>query len=137
MKIFLCSRYSRRDEMRTIANELRRCGHTVTSRWLDTEWDRTDDSGSAAAPSACREEFAVKDLEDVAASDCLIAFTEPPRSSGRGGRHVELGAALALGKRIIVVGYQENLFCHHPLVEFFPGVQVMLCSLDIPQTNPA
>jgi hypothetical protein len=129
MKIFLSSRYSRRLEMCDVREVLEAKGHTVTSRWLDTMWRETDEHGSASAPPAHRAEYAVKDLEDVAAAQCLIAFTEPPRSNGRGGRHVELGAALALGKRVVVVGFRENLFCHHPAVEFFDSAQIMLHTL--------
>lgn len=130
MKVYLCSRYSRRDQMRSVREELQRQGHVVTSRWLDTNWEEKDRSGSSsAAPPAYRQEYAVKDLEDVAAADCLIAFTEEPGVSGRGGRHVELGFALALGKRVIVVGRRENLFCHHPCVEFFASQWEMVRSL--------
>ena len=36
----------------------------------------------------------------------LIAFSEEPRAlnASRGGRHVEFGIALALGKKVAVVG---------------------------------
>lgn len=122
MKIFLSSRYSRRDELRLLRLDLQRLGYTVVSRWLDTEWNETERESrlySSAAPPEYRQQYAVTDLADVVACDCLIAFTEPPRSKGRGGRHVEYGAALALAKRILVVGYHENLFHHHPSVEFF------------------
>lgn len=129
MKLYLCARYSRRAELCSLRTELTRLGYTVTSRWLDTDWREKDDRGSSAAPSEYREEFAVKDLEDVAAADCLIAFTEEPRSGGRGGRHVEFGAALAMGKRLIVVGYRENLFHHHPRVEFYGSPSDMLQAL--------
>ena len=131
MKIYLCGRYSRRDNLRSVRAELERLGHTVTSSWLDTEYEHKDDHGSSAAPAEYREEHAVKDLADVVAADCLIAFTEEPRSGGRGGRHVEFGAALALGKRLIVVGHRENLFCHHPTVEFFGGQWDMVRSLEL------
>lgn len=122
MKIYLCGRYSRRDQLRSVREELLRLGHTVTSRWLDTNWEATERQDrvySSAAPPEYREQYAALDLEDVAAADCLIAFTEEPRSGGRGGRHVEFGAALALGKRLVVVGHRENLFHHHSRVEFF------------------
>jgi prepilin-type N-terminal cleavage/methylation domain-containing protein len=132
MKIFLSGRYSRRDRLRSLRQELERSGHTVTSRWLDTSWSEADASGSSAAPAEYRAEFAIKDLEDVAAADCLVAFTEPPRSNGRGGRHVEYGAALALGKRVMVVGHRENLFYHHPAVEFFQTEQDLLRRLGAP-----
>lgn len=130
MKVYLCGRYSRRDQLRSVREELQELGHVVTSRWLDTSWREKDDSGSAAAPAEYRAEFAVKDLEDVAAADCVIAFTEEPRSGGRGGRHVEFGAALALGKRLIVVGHRENLFHHHPRVEYFASKWDMMRALE-------
>lgn len=136
MKIYLCARYSRRNELRAVREELQRQGHTVTSRWLDTEWEEKDSAGSSAAPPEYRHEFAVKDIEDVVAADCLIAFTEPPRSSGRGGRHVEFGAALALGKRLIVVGCRENLFYHHPRVEFFAETSEALDAIAREQSCP-
>lgn len=130
MKIYLCSRYSRRDEMRTVRAELERYGHTITSRWLNTIWEEQDEAGSAAAPPEYRQEYAVKDMEDVCACDCLITFTEQPRSGGRGGRHVEYGAALALGKRLVVVGFRENLFHEHPQVTFFEDTVGMLNAMQ-------
>jgi hypothetical protein len=129
MKVYLCSRYSRRDELLSVRGELQRLGHTVTSRWLDTEWNETEQEGqvySSAAPPEYREQYAVTDVEDVLAADCLVAFTEQPRSGGRGGRHVEYGIALATGKRLIVVGPRENLFHHHPSVEHFASMWDMV-----------
>lgn len=123
--VYLCARYSRRDELRGVREVLIGLGHKVTSRWLDTEWNETEREGevySSAAPPERRAEFAVKDMEDIADSCTLIAFTESPRSGGRGGRHVEFGAALALGLRVIVVGPAENLFHHHPTIERFDNI---------------
>lgn len=84
--------------------------------------------------------FAQDDLEDVTAADLLIAFTERPRDplsqadvdeasakagdpvmltallniaakgASRGGRHVELGLAMGLDKRVVVCGPAENVF---------------------------
>lgn len=67
-----------------------------------------------------RAHFANNDWEDVTGADLVISFTEAPRSSAnRGGRHVEYGIALALKKRVIVIGYRENIFHWLPQVEFF------------------
>ncbi len=104
-------------------------GHIVLSRWLDTMWRETDEHGSSAAPPQYREEYATKDLEDVAACELFVSFTEPPRSSTRGGRHVEYGAALALKKLIAVVGHRENLFHHHPRVVFHSNTEELMLSL--------
>ena len=66
-----------------------------------------------------RAHFAREDLEDLQVCDVGIFFTEEPLSTaGRGGRHVELGYALALAKRIIVVGFLENVFCCLPEIEY-------------------
>ena len=116
MKIFLCGRYSRKHQFRELRTRLHTMGHIVTSRWLDTDWEKKDDSGSSAAPAEYRKRHAVEDLEDVGACDCLIAFTEEPRSNTRGGRHVELGYALACNKIIYLVGPLEHIFCSHPRV---------------------
>jgi len=118
MKVYLCSRYSRRDQMRSVRDELVRRGHTVTTRWLETEWANRPDQSSAAPPEY-REKYAAIDMDDVRAADVLVAFTEAPGDGSRGGRHVEYGMAAAWGKRLVVVGYRENLFHHLPGVEFF------------------
>lgn len=126
MKIYLAARYSRRDELRAVAAALRRLGHTITSRWLDTTWEHGDDKGSSAAPPEYREKHAIEDLVDILLADVFITFTEQPRSGGRGGRHVEFGAALATSKHLIVVGPRENLFYHHPRVVLYASTQEML-----------
>lgn len=120
MKIYLAGRYGRREQLKSVRDELTRLGHEVTSRWLDTEWAPTDGSSSTAPPEY-REKYCLIDLEDVLASECVISFTEEPDSGNgkRGGRHVEFGVALQAGKRLVVVGWKENIFHHHPRVEFF------------------
>jgi nucleoside 2-deoxyribosyltransferase len=125
MKIYLAARYSRRDLMKELAAELRRMGHEVTSRWLETDWVSRPDASSAAPPEY-REKYAQIDMEDVQAADAVISFTEAPGDGSRGGRHIEFGLAVAWGKRLIVVGYRENLFHHLPAVEFFSSQWDML-----------
>jgi hypothetical protein len=86
-------------------------GHEVTSRWI---WGnhQIDDKGlSVEAKRAERERFAVEDMADLQSADICISFTEAPRSTNsRGGRHVEFGIALGMGKNCYVVGPRENVF---------------------------
>ena len=112
--------------MRDLANELRQMGHEVSTRWLETNFETDARGRSATAPAEYRAKYAEIDMEDVRAADCVINFTEPPDDGGRGGRHVEFGFAVALGKRLIVVGYRENLFHHLPVVEFYSSKWDML-----------
>lgn len=107
--IYLCAAWQRQAEMRGHAEELRDAGYQITSRWIDVESAAPDghvDFGSAAALRAAR-----LDLEDVEDAHILIAFTEPAGSPWtRGGRHAEVGAALAWGLELILVGPHEHLF---------------------------
>lgn len=135
MKIYLASRYSRREELCGYRAELEAIGHTVTSRWLNGAHQIADDGTplgeerekqfeDMADPrgAALRQSFLQENMADVESADLLIAFTEEPRVGGgrsRGGRHVELGLALAWGKQIFVVGPRENLFCWHESIKQF------------------
>ena len=133
MRIYLSSRYSRLEELQGYAQELRQRGHEVTSRWLQ---------GPRQAPTSLDDPAwvatAQKDLEDVAASDVVISFTEPRGgNNGGGGRHAEFGMGLALGKRMIVVGPAENLFHTLPSVGGCPAWPEALEGLGVAHEDPA
>lgn len=120
MKIYLASRYSRRDEMTVRAFELYGLGHQVTSRWINGDHQISDEGLSAEAKAEERTRFAMEDWEDLTAADMCISFTEAPRgTNSRGGRHVEFGGALAAGKTCVIVGHRENVFHCLPNVKFF------------------
>lgn len=118
MKIYLASRYSRFEEMQACRDDLIAAGHTVTARWVEGEHQAAD----ADLTTALAGKFAHEDCVDLAEADCVINFTEPPRTGPtRGGRHVEFGMALVMGKRVVVVGHRENVFHALPAVEFYPS----------------
>lgn len=132
MKVYLAARYSRHPEMQGYAKDLKDIGVEVTSRWiygshqvmlngeiLGPEREAMFESDHESM-EAQRREFAGHDWDDLMAADVVVSFTEQPRAAGnsRGGRHVEFGAALAMGKRCIVVGWRENVFHCLPEVEF-------------------
>ena len=122
MKIYLASRYSRIEEMQTYADQLYANGHEITSRWIKGNHQISDEGLSIQAEESKRIQFAQEDLEDLSTADIIIAFTEEPRATNsRGGRHVELGYALGLGKQIIIIGHRENVFCCLPEMYWLPG----------------
>jgi hypothetical protein len=112
MQIYLAARYGRRAELHGYAATLRALGHTSTATWLE-QADRGDDDGiHLPACWAAARAWAVRDMMDLAAADCLILWTEAPGMPwGRGGRHVELGLALAWRKDVLLIGPVENIFC--------------------------
>lgn len=138
MKIYLAARYSRREELLSYTVELQHIGHEVTSRWLNgghgiPREGLSEDSGFA---SEVRARFAIEDWDDLMEADAVISFTEAPRSNhSRGGRHVEFGAAVAASKRIIVVGYRENVFHCLPCVEFYSSWQELIANLEAETTG--
>lgn len=118
MKIYLAGRFSRLPELVEHADELEANGITCTSRWLrgGHEWTGTADE---EIPVERLAQFAQEDLDDLNAADAVICFTESPRTGpARGGRHVEMGCALARGKPIITVGHRENVFYCLPHIFF-------------------
>jgi hypothetical protein len=143
---YLASRYGRRLELADYAEQLRKLGHQVTSRWLEGQ-HQADELEVAAAgevhqvPEIARR-FAEEDVEDVTFADVVVAFSEPPRSSAsRGGRHVEFGMALGWvlagyrsldgGRRqVVVIGQRENVFHCLREVAVFPDWASFVATVD-------
>jgi hypothetical protein len=117
-RVYLASQYRRRDELRTCAAALERLGFEITSRWLAGDQPLLELGESRTEAEAA----AIRDLHDVRSADIFVAFTEHASapSKGRGGRHVEFGVALALERRLLVVGPPEHVFHLLPSVEQYP-----------------
>lgn len=128
---YLAARFGRRDELNGYRQRLEMLGYSVTSRWL-TQHQKLDLSVHPYSQDE-RRMFALHDYEDVMRADRLIAFTEDPAENAaggrRGGRHVELGLALASAKHTYVVGHKENVFCHLPQVMFYENFTALVETL--------
>jgi hypothetical protein len=109
--VYFAARYTRREELNRYRVELEALGIEVTSRWLAME----PRSGFEYSNEEWRD-LALVDQEDVLAADMLVCFAEEPGEGGNGGRHVELGMALALGRDVVVVGRREHIFHRLPEV---------------------
>lgn len=112
--VYLAAAAAHHAEIHTRAGELEALGYRITSRWHASEADERH------MTTEQRGELADRCLRDVEDADILVAFTEPPDTTfARGGRHVEVGYALGLDMRIVVVGYLENVFHCLEGVQFF------------------
>ena len=129
MKIYLAARYSKLPTINQWAEDLEALGHTIVSRWSVKDSHLMPGELSEQAADNERQRFCMEDIEDLQSCDCLISLQEEPRGNGRGGRHVEYGFALALNKRIIIVGPRETVFHHHPNVEHFDSWDEVLVKL--------
>ena len=102
MKIYIAARYSRKDEMKRHAQELWDMGHWITSQWI---WRNEDDEDEVSWRG-----YAEEDMIDLLKASTLIQFSDEQYTPQRGGKHVELGMAVAWHKRIYIVGPKENVF---------------------------
>ena len=124
MKIYLAARYSCKDDMKSVAKELRKAGHIITSNWLkephapDTTMDQCTEGDLRF--------YAEQDMHDIQRANLFVLFSvDPLVPTVRGVRHVETGYALGLGKPLYVVGPKENIF--HYLI----GVKHFSCVTEL------
>lgn len=118
LNVYLAADYARRKEILSysLQDNFLELGMQTTSRWLTNPPAFNDGgigSGSPIATGFALE--AVKcDLADIEAADVFVQFTTGEKA--RGGRHVELGYAIASKLPIIVIGPIEHVFHYHPSV---------------------
>ena len=127
MRVYLAASYHRKNEIAGYIEEIEKSGITVDAPWLLPDEERVGgtfntmvDDAKDTVPVDEGRVFAEADWNAIARSDVLVAFAETPYSGvSRGGRHVELGLALAWGKKVIIVGPRENVFMTLPQIHHF------------------
>lgn len=117
MKIYLAGRYSDAPKLRHMGESLKALGHEIVSRWVYT--NRRAGREFEDIPDAEKTEIAQEDVDDVRACDILILLVG---EGGRGGKDVEFGLALGLGKRVAILGPRKNVFHWLANVEEFQDV---------------
>lgn len=121
-RIYLSARFERQQELRAVRNALIGYGHEVPCAWLLEEEDVQSNHERRTAAHRC--------VDDIAACEVFVAFTEFGRREERGSRFVELGLAIAWHRRVILCGtYEENIFHHMGGVEQVDSVAELLTRL--------
>lgn len=115
-KIYLAASWIRQLEISSIAHELRNIGVDVISSWID----ETGEDPIVGKRKRLTEN-AIRDLSEVRACDVFVRFADVlvglvPATLATGGRMVEMGVALALGKPVYLVGFEQNIFDHLPQI---------------------
>lgn len=105
LAVYLSGRFLLAEDLQRARMGLVAAGLECTARWLD------GDLGGARVMAAI-------DFDDVKRSHALVAWADPAVEfspypfAARGGRHVEVGLAMAWGIPVYVVGPRENVFHH-------------------------
>jgi len=120
VKFYTASLFSEKEESLAAALRIEDAlGWRSNARWL-----------IGGEEGLTRSEISSLDLVDVKEADCFIIMSYPrgtPKPGG--GRWVEFGYALGLGKRCFVVGPYENVFCHDEDVTVYPTVTCLISDL--------
>ena len=137
MNIYLAAPYAARDDLKAgIVPALHKVGHEITSSWIFAEHE-IHEGVLDAAPEQTTEYTTRQvqlDLADIDRSQIVLLFTGAfcmlhwelkKLETVSGGRHIETGYALALGKRIIILGQPENIF-HRQLEQVDLFTQALL-----------
>ena len=128
MKLFIASHSQ--THAKTLQTQLEQHGHEVVARWITT--DSKFGHGLDAYTDQERTALAAMDEADVRAADALILIAEPEGRTVPGGKHVEMGIAIALEKPIFVLGRKENIFHWHRRVRVFATTDDLLSRLCQP-----
>lgn len=114
LRVYFAGAFARRGELRDLVRELTAGGQVVsTASWLAPGTQLDDDAHLSEEVLAV---WALRNLGDIGSSELLVALAERPESPHRrGGRHAEVGAALALQRPVYLWGAPEHVFHRHPL----------------------
>jgi len=126
MKFYIANLFSQKEITATSAD-------TIVS---SLNWECTASWVYGGEDGLTREQIATTDLDEVAQADAVIVMSYPHGTSHRGGgRWVELGYGLGLGKQGFVIGHYENVFCHHPSVKVYPSLEDFILDQQIQHTS--
>lgn len=108
MKVYIAGPWLRKDAAREARAKLLEAGIECTSRWIDFE-------GGGGDTKIFQEE-AINDMSDVRSSDALLLLNLQKRGEETSGKATETGMALALEKKVVMVGEPSNIFHYLPEV---------------------
>lgn len=114
MKLYVSGTLTLMERRRVDAAVLEANGHQVTSNWLHEPELRVTDPNHETWEFRAR---ANEDVEDITRSDAIVLYTDGVSTSG--GRDVEWGIALALRKRLFIIGDEYNVFHRRAEAEQF------------------
>lgn len=123
-KVYVAGWYAQIAEAKAAVRELREAGYEVTSKWVE--------GGTDTANGYALRQAAIEDLHDLQRADYLMLLALPFGTMyNGGGRWVEFGYALALGKRMVVIGGHETIFCHLPGVKVYSTVGAAINFMNV------
>jgi nucleoside 2-deoxyribosyltransferase len=117
LNVYVASSFKTADYVRWLRERLEDYVN-ITSSWCEEQPLLPNDYREQPQEARFR---ANEDYLDIERSDIVAVFTH--EESTTGGLHVELGMAIALKKRVIIVGPKTNVFHYMNVIEHYPSVE--------------
>jgi hypothetical protein len=118
---YVCSAFPRRRDSERVAEFLASRGGQINCEWLYQEVSGYN--YPEMLPS-----FAKRDLNEIKESDLVVVLSGDRQSHS--GKSAELGAALALGKTVVLIGKPENVMECHPAIHRFESEEAFRMEVD-------
>lgn len=124
MKFYIASRFGNKEEVRKIIEFLRERGHDVSMDWTVHESIKPFEKNMERA-----KRYAIEDIDGVRDCDVFILISDEAGT----GMYIELGVAIALDKRIFVVGEhtERTIFYFHPKIQRRDSIEDVFRELRI------
>lgn len=132
LAVYVASAWDDYPRARAAMAALRDAGCVVTHDWTAY----VDVYPANDAPPDERAKHAREDIDGVANADVVLVLTPADRSRGA-GVWIEMGAALALGKRVVLAGAQRDrsVFCSLAEARFERDEQAITCLATFARTS--
>ncbi len=120
MTFYFASKYSNLDALNEIKEKLEATPHNhVNSRWLH--------GGHTGGTTGDKRRYAEDDMLDIERATTTVVFELPiGKAEPSTGRAFELGYAVALGKRVVLVGEKRSVFHYLSGIEHYATVEEFL-----------
>jgi hypothetical protein len=119
MKVYIAASFPRQKEAQELGEKLEKLGFEITSYWHQGA-ERNSEYHSGAR--ALRDKLAVE--------RCELFIELVGDNLSRGGRHCELGLALSLNKKVILIGSIDDcIFTNLPYLPRFNNIESFLNTL--------
>lgn len=109
MKLYIAGKFGDKNKINKYIKEATLLGYDITHNWTKFETNNN------------KIQSAIKDLQGVMECNCLVCIMDDSSYAYR-GTFTEIGAGLALNKKIIIVNPHTNSYCtsnvfyHHPSI---------------------
>jgi nucleoside 2-deoxyribosyltransferase len=121
VKLYVAASYEDKRHAESVAKELESAGHQVVS-----DWHRKEERGELTSHD--KATIAFKDATQVTQSDGVVLLEASHPVTG--GKFVEAGICIGLGRPVFLRGEPENMLMYHPNVFECPDTKAVLYAIE-------